>query len=218
MKTMKTYLVLFAAVCTFASPRSAAAQAVVSAPILEGENFIQTGLQAALKMLNAKANVLADAGVAEQVLTKVASAKNLALAKEWYDGLLQVSNAVKSYRRVQHIFERQVAIIKIYSDYIERFKKDSHLTPAQISAMVRGYTTLITESTDYLDDLTAIISPLKGKLTDAERMELIDALDDKVTHQYELVSYFTRRNIALSVRESSTAREMDTLKKLYGSK
>ena len=155
-------------------------------------------------------------GVAEQVLTKVASAKNLALAKEWYDGLLEVSNAVKSYRRVQHIFERQVAIIKIYSDYIERFKKDSHLRPAQIAAMVNGYTTLITESTDYLDDLTGIISPLKGKMTDAERMELIDALDEKVTHQYELVSYFTRRNIALSVRESSTAREVDTLKKLYG--
>ena len=215
MKMKKSFLVM-ATVLGWASTRPAHAQAIVSAPILETENFIQTGLQAGLKALNAKANVLADAGVVEQVLTKVASAKNLALAKEWYDGLLQVSNAVKNYRRVQHIFERQTAIISLYSDYIQRFRQDPHLTPAQVTAMVKGYTTLIGESTNYLDDLTAIVSPLKGKMTDAERMELIDALDDKVTHQYELVSYFTRRNIALSLRESSTTRELDTLKKLYG--
>lgn len=215
MKMKKSFLVM-ATVFGLASTRSANAQAIVSAPILETENFIQTGLQAGLKALNAKANILADAGVVEQVLTKVASAKNLALAKEWYDGLMQVSNAVKNYRRVQHIFERQTAIISLYSDYIQRFRQDPHLRPVQIAAMVKGYTTLIGESTDYLDDLTAIVSPLKGKMTDAERMELIDQLDDKVTHQYELVSYFTRRNIALSLRESSTARELDTLKKLYG--
>ena len=104
------FTLCLAALCLFAKP-SAHAQAVVSAPVLEGTNFIQTGLQATLKALNTKANALANDGVVEQVLTKGFTEKNMLLAKDWYDGLLAISNTIKTYRRVQHIFERQTAII-----------------------------------------------------------------------------------------------------------
>ena len=212
----KTHIFLcVAALCLLGKP-AAQAQAVVSAPVLEGTNFIQTGLQATLKALNTTANKLVNNGVVEQVLTKGFTEKNMLLAKNWYDGLMQVSNTIKTYRRVQHIFERQTAIITIYSTYIGKFKRDPNLTPAQVQGMVRGYTVLIQESASYLDDLTAIVSPLKSKMTDAERMELIDALDDKVTHQYDLVSYFTRRNMAISLQQSKVQREMQLIKQLYG--
>jgi hypothetical protein len=130
--------------------------------------------------------------------------------------LLQVSQTVRTYRRVQHIFERQTAIITIYSNHVGRFKQDPNLTPAQVAGMVRGYTTLIQESAGYLDELTAIVSPAKSKMTDAERLELIDALDDKVTHQYELVSYFTRRNIAIAMQQQQAQKDRQTIKQLYG--
>lgn len=212
----KTHVYLLAAALGLLSAVPAQAQAIVSAPVLEGTNFIQTGLQATLKALNATANKLVNNGVVEQVLTKGFTEKNLNLAKSWYDGLMQVSSTVKRYRRVQHIFERQAAIITIYSNYIGQFKADPNLSPAQVQGMVRGYTVLIQESASYLDDLTAIVSPLKSQMTDAERMELIDALDDKVTHQYDLVSYFTRRNLALSQQQSAAAREMQMIKQMYG--
>jgi len=211
------FTLCLAALCLLGKP-SAHAQAVVSAPVLEGTNFIQTGLQATLKALNAKANDLANDGVVEQVLTKGFTEKNMLLAKDWYDGLLAISNTIKTYRRVQHIFERQTAIITIYSNYIGKFKTDPNLSAAQVAGMVRGYTLLIQESGTYLDDLSAIVSPAKSKMTDAERMELIDALDDKVTHQYDLVNYFTRRNMAISAQQASAAQETATLKKLYGLK
>lgn len=211
------FTLCLAALCLLGKP-SAHAQAVVSAPILEGTNFIQTGLQATLKALNTKANALANDGVVEQVLTKGFTEKNMLLAKDWYDGLLAISNTIKSYRRVQHIFERQTAIITIYSNYIGKFKTDPNLSAAQVAGMVRGYTLLIQESGTYLDDLSAIVSPAKSKMTDAERMELIDVLDDKVTHQYDLVNYFTRRNMAISAQQASAAQETATLKQLYGLK
>ncbi|SMB80953.1 hypothetical protein SAMN00120144_3620 [Hymenobacter roseosalivarius DSM 11622] len=209
------FILCMAALCLLGKP-AAHAQAVISAPVLEGTNFIQTGLQATLKALSTKANTLVNAGVVEQVLTKGFTEKNMRLAKNWYDGLMQVSQTVRTYRRVGHIFERQTAIITIYSDYIGRFKADPNLTPGQVAGMVRGYTVLIQESAGYLDELTAIVSPLKSKMTDAERMELIDALDDKVTHQYELVSYFTRRNIAIAMQQNQAKKDMQTLKQLYG--
>lgn len=211
------FTLCLAALCLLGKP-AAHAQAVVSAPVLEGTNFIQTGLQATLKALNAKANTLADDGVVEQVLTKGFTEKNMLLAKDWYDGLLSISNTIKKYRRVQHIFERQTAIITIYSNYIGQFKADPNLSSAQVLGMVKGYTTLIQESATYLDDLSAIVSPAQSKMTDAERMELIDTLDDKVTHQYELVSYFTRRNMAISTQQGQAAKDAATLKALYGVK
>jgi hypothetical protein len=212
----KTQLTLcLAALCLFGAP-AAHAQAVVSAPVLEGTNFIQTGLQATLKALNTKANDLANDGVVEQVLTKGFTEKNMLLAKDWYDGLLAISNTIKTYRRVQHIFERQTAIITIYSNYITKFKADPNLSPAQVAGVVRGYTTLIQESGTYLDDLSAIVSPAKSKMTDAERMELIDVLDDKVTHQYDLVNYFTRRTMAISSQQGQDSKDAATLKKIYG--
>jgi len=211
------FTLCLAALCLLGKP-AAHAQAVVSAPILEGTNFIQTGLQATLKALNTKANSLADDGVVEQVLTKGFTEKNMLLAKDWYDGLLAISHTIKTYRRVQHLFERQTAIITIYSNYIGQFKADPNLSPAQVGGIARGYTTLIQESASYLDDLSAIVSPAKSKMTDAERMELIDALDDKVTHQYELVSYFTRRNMAISTQQGQAAKDAQTLKTLYGLK
>ncbi|RZJ62648.1 MAG: hypothetical protein EOO58_00265, partial [Hymenobacter sp.] len=122
------FTLCLAALCLLGKP-AAHAQAIVSAPVLEGTNFIQTGLQATLKALNAKANTLADDGVVEQVLTKGFTEKNMLLAKDWYDGLLAISNTIKKYRRVQHIFERQTAIITIYSNYITQFKADPNLTP-----------------------------------------------------------------------------------------
>jgi hypothetical protein len=211
------FTLCLAALCLFGAP-AARAQAVVSAPILEGTNFIQTGLQATLKALNAKANALANDGVVEQVLTKGFTEKNMLLAKDWYDGLLAISNTIKTYRRVQHIFERQTAIITIYSNYISKFKADPNLSPAQVAGVIRGYTTLIQESGSYLDDLSAIVSPAKSKMTDAERMELIDVLDDKVTHQYDLVNYFTRRTMAISSQQGQDSKDAATLKQLYGLK
>ena len=211
------FTLCLAALCLLGKP-AAHAQAVVSAPVLEGTNFIQTGLQATLKALNTKANDLANDGVVEQVLTKGFTEKNMLMAKDWYDGLLAISNTIKTYRRVQHIFERQTAIITIYSNYISKFKADPNLSPAQVAGVIRGYTVLIQESGTYLDDLSAIVSPAKSKMTDAERMELIDVLDDKVTHQYDLVNYFTRRNMAISTQQGQASKDAATLKQLYGLK
>lgn len=193
----------------------AAKAQVVSAPILEGQSFVQTGLQKVLKGLEARANTLIRDGVQEQALTKQFTSQNMQMHKQWYDGLMQVSSTVRNYQRVAHIFNRQAAIITIYSDYIERFRADPNLTPAQLAATTRGYTALINQSADYLDELRTIISPAKAKMTDAERMELIDKLDDKVTEQYNLVNYFTRRTMAISAQQAQTTQDRKTRLALY---
>lgn len=110
---MKITLLLVAVLGLSAS--RASAQLVVTAPVLEVQSGVQTGLQGSMKALSAAANKLVSAGVGEQELTKVFSEKNMLMAKNWYDGLLAVSGAVRDYRKVRLIFAKQTAIITQYS-------------------------------------------------------------------------------------------------------
>jgi hypothetical protein len=82
--------------------------------------------------------------------------------------------------------------------------------------MVKGYTVLLTENVGLLDDLTIILTPGAAKMTDAQRLKFINKISDKVTHQYQLVAYFTKRNQAIVTEQAAAARDNLTLKKLYG--
>lgn len=177
---------------------------------------MQTGLQATMKGLEAKANVLIDKGVVEQTLTKTYSKQNMLLHKEWYEGLLKISEAVRTYRRVQHIFERQAAMIKIYSDYITRFTTDDNLNPQQRAAIGKAYAGLLREGAGMLDELKVLVNPAGAKMTDAERLELIDALDERITRHYDLLVYFTRRSQALSRQQAVQLADRRLVEKLYG--
>lgn len=173
----------------------ASAQLVVTAPVLEVQSGVQTGLQNTMKVLSNQANLLVSQGVGEQELTKVFSEKNMLMAKNWYDGLLSVSSAVRDYRRVRNIFEKQTRIITTYSQAIETFRKSPVVTPGQLSTMTTVYGKMLLESANTISDLSTVISPAVFKMTDAERLRFIDQLDAKITKQYELVDYYTRRNM-----------------------
>ena len=200
------------------SAGKASAQLVVSAPVLEVQSGVQTGLQNTMKGLSKAANVLVKAGVKEQELTKVFSEKNLQLAKTWYDGLLQVSNTVRTYRRVQSVFEKQGKIIQNYSTAIETLRQSPYVKPEQLSTMVTVYTKMLTESANTVQDLQTIVSPAMLKMTDAERMRFIDKLDAKISDQLGLINYYTQRNMVQMHMAEQKAQDLQALNALMGAR
>lgn len=200
------------------SAGKARAQAIVSAPVLEVQSGIQTGLQNTMKGLSKAANVLVKAGVKEQELTKVFSEKNLQLARTWYDGLLQVSAAVRSYRRVQSVFEKQGKIIQTYSTAIETLRQSPFVGPEQLSLMTSIYTKMLTQSANTLSDLQTVVSPTMLKMTDADRMRFIDKLDVKISDQLSLITYYTERNYVQMHLAEQKARDAQALNALMGAR
>ena len=192
----------------------ASAQLVVTAPVLETQSGVQTGLQNTMKVLSNQANQLVNKGVGEQQLTKVYSEKNLLLAKTWYDGLLQVSPAVRDYRRVQMIFQKQTAIINSYATAIEVLRKSSAITPDQLSKMTQVYGALLAQSSHTIEDLSVVMSTSVLKMTDAERMKFIDQLDARITKQVDLVNYFTSKNMAFMQAQQQHARDVQAMQAL----
>lgn len=192
----------------------ASAQLVVTAPILETQGTVQTGLQNTMKVLSNQANQLVNQGVGEQQLTKVFSEKNMLMAKTWYDGLLQVSAAVRTYRRVNLIFQKQTAIISGYSDAIEILRKSPAITPDQLTKMTQVYAALLGQSANTISDLQGIVSASVLKMTDAERMKFIDGLDNRITKQMALINYFTSKNMALMQAQQQHTRDMQAMQVL----
>lgn len=215
---MKTRITLLGLAMLGLDITKASAQLVVTAPVLEVQSGVQTGLQNTMKGLSSAANVLVKAGVKEQELTKVFSEKNLQLAKTWYDGLLQVSSAVRSYRRVQSVFEKQGRIIQNYSTAIETLRQSPYVAPEQLSAMTTIYTKMLTESANTLSDLQTIVSPAMLKMTDADRMRFIDKLDAKITDQLGLINYFTQRNLVQMHLAEQKAQDAQALNALMGAR
>jgi hypothetical protein len=215
---MKTRICLLGLALFGLSVSKAAAQLVVTAPVLEVQSGVQTGLQNTMKGLSSAANVLVKAGVKEQELTKVFSEKNLQLAKTWYDGLLQVSSAVRTYRRVQSVFEKQGRIIQTYSTAIETLRQSPYIRPQQLSGMKATYTQMLTESANTLSDLQTIVSPAMLKMTDAERMRFIDKLDVKISDQLGLINYYTQRNLLQMHLAEEKAQDTQALNALMGAR
>ena len=196
----------------------ASAQLVVTAPVLEVQSGVQTGLQGTMKALSSAANKLVAAGVKEQELTKMFSEKNILMAKTWYDGLLSISAAVRDYRRVRNIFQKQTQIISRYSSAIEVLRKSPYLTPTQLSSMTTVYGKMLLESSNTIADLQTIVSPAMLKMTDAERMRFIDKLDAKITDQSQLLNYFTDRNLMLVRTARENANDVQALKAFMAAK
>jgi hypothetical protein len=215
---MKTKVILLGLAMMTLSASNAAAQLVVTAPVLEVQSGVQTGLQNTMKGLSKAANVLVRAGVKEQELTKVFSEKNLQLARTWYDGLLKVSSAVRTYRRVQSVFEKQGRIIQTYSTAIETLRQSPYVPPQQLSLMTGVYTKMLTESANTLQDLQTIVSPAMLQMTDAERMRFIDKLDVKISDQLGLINYYTQRNFVQMHLAEQKAQDAQALNALMGAR
>lgn len=135
---------------------------------------------------------------------------------EWYTSLLKINSVVSNYQQVKSIWSYQNRTLSLYTQNITQLRSNPYLTPSQVQGMVKGYTVLLSENVGLLDDLTTILTPSAAKMTDAQRLKFINKISDKVTHQYQLVAYFTKRNQALATQQTQNALDTQTLKKLYG--
>ncbi|GAB3879595.1 DUF4141 domain-containing protein [Hymenobacter segetis] len=213
---MKTKIGFLSLALLGLSASKASAQLVVTAPVLEVQSGVQTGLQNTMKGLEAAANKLVALGVKEQELTKTYSLKNMEQHKAWYDGLLKVSSAVRDYRRVRAIYAKQTQIISTYSAAINVLRTSRYITPVQLTEMVSIYTKMLAEGANTVSDLATITSPSMLKMTDAERMEFIDTLDAKITDQLGLVNYYTRRNMMVLKTAQQVEQDHQALLSLMG--
>lgn len=137
--------------------------------------------------------------------------------KEFYDGLKKVKNLVKDARKVQQTILMVGDITDIYVTNFERMLSDPYFSAEELSAIASGYTILLEESANVLNDLRTIVNENGLSMSDKERMEVIDLCYNRVYSYRGLVQYYTNKNIGVSYLRAKKKSDQDRILALYGS-
>lgn len=141
---------------------------------------------------------------------------NFNLHKTFLDGLMQVSPAVKKYKRIADIISYQLRIAKEYKLAYNRFKEERQFTVEEIDYLGKVYGNLFNESLKALDELSMVITSGKLRMSDDERLQAIDKIYLSVEEQYTFLKEFTNNSNLLSLQRKAEKAEIEMSRRLYG--
>lgn len=197
-------IVLFSLVAT----QQAKAQFIVNDPI----SVVQGIVNSVLELAESSATVKNTMDNFKE------TAKLFEQGKEYYDALKSVNNLVKDARKVQQTMLMVGDISEIYVKNYQKMLADPNFTAAELDAIAQGYTKLLVESTELLQELRVIITPNNGlSLTDYERLDVIDRIYTEMKSLRSLSMYYTNKNISVSYLRAKEKKDIEGIISLYGS-
>ena len=143
---------------------------------------------------------------------------NFNLHRDFLDGLLQVSPAVKKYSKVADIIRVQLKLVKEAKDALAEFRGSRQFTVAEIEYLGNVYANLLKESLKMLDELAMVVTAGKLRMSDDERLQAIDRIHDEVLEQYTFLNEFNNGTAILSLQREKEQMDIDLMRKIHGLK
>lgn len=200
----RAFYLVWAALLVAASP--ARAQWVVTDP----GNLAQSIINTADQIIEASAT-------ASNTLDSFKEVKKVyEQGKEYYDALKAVNNLVRDARKVQQTVLLVGDISDMYVTNFGHMLNDPNFSPQELSAIAFGYSRLLNESTELLNELSQIINASSLSLNDKERMDIIERVYKEVRDYYNLVRYYTHKNISVSFIRAKKRNDTQRVLELYG--
>jgi DNA repair ATPase RecN len=141
---------------------------------------------------------------------------NFSLHKTFLDGLLEVSPAVKKYRRISDIISRQVQLVKEGRNAMNRLRDSKVFTPEELEHMTKVYSGIFQRSLKNLEELLMVITSGSLRMNDAERLAAIDRIYSEIEDQFSFLRDYRSRNLVHSLQRTAEAAEVDLSKRLNG--
>lgn len=143
---------------------------------------------------------------------------NFSLHRTFLDGLLQVSPAVRKYKRIADIISYQLRIFKEYKTAFNQFKQDKHFTVDEIEYLGKVYSNLFNESLKNLDELSMVITAGKLRMSDDERLQAIDRIYYNIVDQFSFLQEFNNSTAILAVQREKDMMDIEISRKIYSIK
>jgi hypothetical protein len=138
------------------------------------------------------------------------------LHQVFLDGLMQVSPAVKKYKRVGDIIDYQLRMVSEYKSAFNRFKQSKQFTDNEIGYIGKVYSNLINRSLENLDDLSVIITAGKLRMSDEERLAAIDDIYKEVSDKLGFLRAFNNQTQVLALQRAKESKDVKVMKGLHG--
>ena len=169
-------------------------------------------------IINATKNIVHTSSTATNMINNFKeTVKIYEQGKKYYDALKSVNNLIKDARKVQQTILMVGDITDIYVTNFQLMLEDEYFTVEDLASIAYGYTQLLEESNDVLQDMKTVVNITTMSLTDKERMDVVDKCYTRMQRCRSLVSYYTNKNISVSYLRARKKNDMDRVMSLYGS-
>lgn len=143
---------------------------------------------------------------------------NFNLHKGFLDALLEVSPAVRKYKRIGDIISYQIRIVKDYKSAFAQFKDDKHFTAQEIEYLGKVYSNLLGQSLKSLEELYMVVTAGELRMSDDERLQAIDHIYETIVDQFSFLKEFNNNTAMLSLQRKSEETEVKMSRIIYGMK
>lgn len=127
---------------------------------------------------------------------------NFSLHKTFLDALMQVSPAVKNYKKVGEIVEYQISIVKESRNGMNRFIKSGNFSGQEINYFEKVYGNLLNQSLRNLDELTMVITADKLRMSDDERLKAVDDIYEQMQDKLLFLRNFNTTSNVLALQRA----------------
>lgn len=142
--------------------------------------------------------------------------KQRTLYKDYYEELVKVKSIITYYQRIKDITRKQVRLVKEYKRAWSLFKQDEHFTTDELDYMAKVYVGILDETTKNIDLIFLVVNSFQTQMSDAKRMEIINAAADQVDANYYDLVKFNQQAVLLSLQRAKAQNDVEAVKKLYG--
>ena len=138
------------------------------------------------------------------------------LYNKYYTDLWKVKATISYYQRVKEITIKQIFLVEEYKKTWSLAKQDKNFSVEELKYMSDVYSGILKESANNLDQVLVIIKSFKTQMSDANRLELINAAADRIDRNYADLREFNNQNILMSLQRSKAKKQIQGVRKLYG--
>lgn len=140
---------------------------------------------------------------------------NYKIHQVFLDGLYQVNPSIRSYKKVGDIISYQTRIIKEYKGAYSRFKESKVFGPQEIVYLGEVYGNLMDQSLKNLDELSMILMAGKLRMSDDERLAVIDRIYGEMLDKLAFLRSFNNKTSILALQRHRQQQELLLMQQLY---
>ena len=140
---------------------------------------------------------------------------NFNLHENFLNSLLEISPAVKKYKRIADIIAAQVKIVAEYKTAFRQFRESDQFTTGEIDYISNVYKNLFNQSVKNLDALVTVVTANQLRMSDDERITAIDDVWKEVQNELMFLRHFNGSTRILAMQRIKEANDVSAINQIY---
>lgn len=142
--------------------------------------------------------------------------KQKKLYEDYFAELRKVKELIQYYQRIKETMGKLYRMGDEHKRVWALIQNDKHFSPQEIAYMKRVYQGIHTQTEQVVVAILDIVKQDLTSMSDAKRLERIEAAADKVDALFAEMVRFTHQNQQVSLQRARSIQEAEIIKELYG--